>query len=283
MLIDVHSHFFRSPEHFSKDFAEQAKRVAGSGAGLNLNVRWEDYHAQAQECDWTVVFGGKAALSGLWVPDDEVAEYTKSHADKTIGFLSLDPTRPGWEDELHHGHQDLKLKGIKLMPMYAGFYPNERKLDYLWEYATLHHLPVLLHTVTTFVSQAPINCTFPRHVDDLAIRFPQVKIIMAHLSHPFEGECVAVIRKHPNVYADCSAIYYRPLQNYHSLMLVQEYRVWGKVLFGSDYPFATVDASLDGMRKLNQMLDGTALPRLDMEQMEAMFQRNSFELLGIEI
>jgi uncharacterized protein len=167
--------------------------------------------------------------------------------------------------------------------MYAGFYPNDRKVDFLWEYATRHHLPVLLHTGTTFISQAPLDCTLPRHIDDIAIRFPQVKIIMAHLSHPYEGECVATIRKHPNVYADCSALYYRPFQLYHSLMLVQEYRSWGKVLFGTDYPFTTVDATLAGMRELNKMLDGTALPRLDMEQMEAMFQRNSLELLEIEV
>lgn len=281
MLIDIHSHFFASPAHFSKDFAEQAKRVTSDG--FDLNVRWEEYHAQALECDTTIVFGGKAALAGLWVPDKDVAEYTNAHADKTIGFLSLDPTQSGWQDELHHGHEDLKLKGIKLMPMYAGFYPNDRKLNYLWEYATLHHLPVLLHTGTTFINRAPLDCTFPHHVDDVAIRFPQVKIIMAHLSHPFEGECVATMRKHPNVYADCSALYYRPFQLYNSLMLVQEYRTWGKVLFGSDYPFATVSASLAGIRKLNQMVEGTALPKLDPEQIENMFHRNSLELLEIEV
>jgi uncharacterized protein len=144
MLIDIHSHYFRCPEHFQKDFIAQTRRV--TNPDFDLNVRWEDYHAQATQCDWTVVFGGKAALAGLWVPDDEVAAYTKSHADKAIGFLSLDPSQPGWQDELHHGHQDLKLKGIKLMPMYAGFHPNDRKFDYLWEYATSHRLPVLLHT-----------------------------------------------------------------------------------------------------------------------------------------
>jgi uncharacterized protein len=281
MLIDIHSHYFRCPEHFRKDFVAQTKRV--TNPAFDLNVRWEDYRTQATQCDWTVVFGGKAALAGLWVPDDEVAAYTASHADKAIGFLSIDPTQAAWEDELHHGHQDLKLKGIKLMPMYAGFYPNERKLDYLWEYATSHRLPVLLHTGTTFIDRAPLDCTLPRLLDDVAIRFPQVKIIMAHLSHPYEGECVATIRKHPNVYADCSALYYRPFQLYQSLMLVQEYRVWGKLLFGSDYPFATVDASVAGMRNLNSMLEGTALPRLDTEQMEGVFNRNSFELLEIEI
>jgi predicted TIM-barrel fold metal-dependent hydrolase len=280
MLVDVHSHFFRYPEHFSKSFVEQARRARNQE--VDLTVRWQEYHSRAVGCDKTVVFGGKARLSGLWVPDKEVAQYVSEHSDKLIGFLSVDPTQPGWQDELHQGHQDLKLKGIKLLSMYAGFYPNDRKLDYLWEYATRHHLPVLLHTGTTFVSQAPLDCTLPRHLDDVAIRFPEVKIIMAHLSHPYEGECVVVIRKHPNVYSDCSALHYRPFQLYHSLMLVQEYGVWDKVLFGSDYPFTTVDASLDEMRKLNCMLEGTALPRLNMDKMESMFQRNTLELLEID-
>jgi hypothetical protein len=54
------------------------------------------------------------------------------------------------------------------------------------------------------------------------------------------------------------------------------------VLFGTDYPFTTVDASLDGMRKLNDMLAGTALPRLNMEAMEKMFYRDTLKILEIE-
>src|SRR6185436_16476164 len=189
------------------------------------------------------------------------------------GFLSVVAASLKKQDELHEGHQDLKLKGIKLLSMYAGFYPNDRKLDYLWEYATRHHLPVLLHTGTTFVAQAPLDCTIPRHLDDVAIRFPNVKIILAHISHPYEGECVVTIRKHPNVYADCSALHYRPFQLYHSLMLVQEYGVWNKLLYGSDYPFTTNQASFDGMRGLNRMLEGTQLPRLNMDKMEEMIHR----------
>ena len=64
-------------------------------------------------------------------------------------------------------------------------------------------------------------------------------------------------------------------------MLLQEYGVWHKLLFGSDYPFTTVNASLEGMRGLNHMLEGTRLPRLNMEKMEQMFYRNSLELLGL--
>ena len=105
---------------------------------------------------------------------------------------------------------------------------------------------------------------------------------MAHLGHPYEHECVAVIRKHPNVYSDISALHYRPFQLYHSLMLVQEYGVWDKVLFGTDYPFTTVEQSIDGLRALNAQLEGTALPRLITDEIEALIQRDSLTLLGLD-
>ena len=280
MLIDVHSHFFRDPEHFSADFRSQARRARNQD--IDLTVRWEEYRAGAEGCGKSVVFGGKARLSGIWVPDQEVAAYVGQHPDQLVGFLSVDPTQQGWQEELRHGHQDLKLKGIKLLPMYAGFRPNQRELDYLWQYAQRNNLPVLLHTGTTFIEKAPLECTLPRHLDDVASRFPDVKIIMAHLSHPYEGECVAVIRKHPNVFADCSALHYRPFQLYHSFMLVQEYGVWDKVLFGSDYPFTTVTASVTGIRDLNRMLEGTAMPRLNETMIEGLFERETLRLLEID-
>ena len=92
---------------------------------------------------------------------------------------------------------------------------------------------------------------------------------------------MVTIRKHPNVYADCSALHYRPFQLYHSLMLLQEYGVWNKLLFGTDYPFTTVKASLAGMRSLNDMLEGTRLPRLNLDRMEEMFARDTLRLLGL--
>ncbi|MGO8735940.1 MAG: amidohydrolase family protein [Terriglobia bacterium] len=279
MVVDVHSHFWR-PDDFSEDFRNQARRARNGD--IDLTVRWEDYIASVENFAKAIVFGGKARLSGVWVPDDAVAEYVSQHPDKLVGFLSLDPTQPGWQEELRRGHQDLRLKGVKLLPMYAGFRPSQPELNYLWEYAGQHNLPVLLHTGTTFIDRAPIECTLPRHLDDVATRFPDVKIILAHLSHPYEGECVAVIRKHPNLFADCSALHYRPFQLYHSLMLVQEYGVWDKVLFGTDYPFTTVSASIAGIRNLNGMLEGTHLPRLSDSKIEAMLNRESLKLLEIE-
>ncbi|MFA9480033.1 amidohydrolase family protein [Phycisphaerales bacterium AB-hyl4] len=280
MIIDVHSHAWQYPRHFNDDFREQA-RQARNGEEVDLTVQYEAYAAAAPAETRNIVFGGKARLSGLWVDDDYVADYVARHPDRVLGYLSVDPTQDGYEKDMRRGHEELGLCGIKLLPMYAGFEPQDDRLDPLWRYAARHRLPVLLHTGTTFIRQAPLHCTLPRHIDAVARRHPDVTIVMAHLGHPYEGECVAVIRKHPNVYADISALHYRLYQLYNSLMLVQEYGVWNKLLFGSDYPFTTVNASIEGLRHLNDMVEGTSLPRLDEKQIEALIHRDSLHLLGL--
>jgi len=280
MIVDIHSHAWPFPGAFSKDFIQQASRAKG-GAPVDLEVDYETYLANAPEGIRTVVFGGKARLSGLWVDDRHVADYVAAHPEALVGFLSVDPTQTGWEDELRFGHEELGLRGIKLMPMYAGFKVDEPRLAPLWEYAEERGLPVLMHTGTTFLRQAPLECTFPRLVEPVALRYPGIRFVLAHLGHPWEGECVVTIRKHPNVFADLSALHYRPWQLYQSLMLVQEYGVWDKVLFGTDYPFTTANATIDGLRTLNDMLEGSALPRLDREAIEAVIHRDSLPLLGI--
>ena len=281
MIIDVHSHAWEYPDHFSDDFRQQARR-SKAGVEMDLTVTYDNYRRSAPDNTITIVFGGKARLSGLWVDDDYVAQYVAVDADRLIGFLSIDPTQAGWQEELQRGHQELGLRGIKLMPMYAGFRPDESQLDPLWEYATEHRLPVLLHTGTTFVAQGPLETTLPRHLDPVAIRFPEVRIIMAHLGHPYGGEAVVTARKHPHVYCDLSALHYRPFQLYHSLMLVQEYGVWDKVLFGTDYPFTTINSTLEGLRNLNLMLEGSALPRLNTAAIETLIYRDSLKLLGLD-
>ena len=279
MIIDVHTHVFPDNSVFSNTFLAEASRARKEP--IDLSTRYADYCATAPNVTATICFGGKAKLAGLWVDDQAVATYVQQDPARLLGFLSLDPTQPGWEAELEYGHQELGLCGIKLMPMYAGFFPQDSRLNPLWSYAQKHGLPVLLHTGTTFVSQSWIEATLPRHIDVVARRYPEVRIIMAHLGHPYEGECVAVIRKHPHVYADVSALHYRPWQLFHSLMLVHEYGVWHKLLFGTDFPFTNVAASLDGLRSLAQVkIDRFGLPA---EEIEALIERDALSLLGLAL
>ncbi|MCS7466553.1 amidohydrolase family protein [Stieleria sp. ICT_E10.1] len=280
MITDIHSHAWPFPDAFSEDFIRQAS-AAKAGETVDLTIRLDDYRDAAPPGTRTVVFGGKARLSGLWVDDKYIADYVAQDPQRLTGYLSIDPTQAGWEDEMRHGHEQLGLRGVKLLPMYAGFGVDDDRLEPLWKYAEEKQLPVLLHTGTTFVRQAPLKYTLPRLIDPVATRHPEIRFVLAHLSHPYEGECVATIRKHPNVFADISALHYRPWQLYNSLMLVQEYGVWNKLLFGSDYPFTTVNESITGLRKLNEMVAGTNLPQLNEQEIETLIFRDGFEILGI--
>lgn len=278
MIIDVHTHCWPAGS-FTQEFIDDARRMRLSA--VNLETRYDRYQAGLPDEEVvSIVFGGKARHSGLWIDDADVAQYVGQDPEHLIGFLSIDPTQPGWQEEMREGHERLQLRGIKLLPMYANFYPQDTQLDPLWQYATEHRLPVLLHTGTTFVAKASIDCTLPRHLDAVAQRFPDVKMILAHLGHPYEGETVAVIRKHPNLFADVSALFYRPWQLFHSLMLVHEYNVWEKVLFGTDFPVTTVAETMAGLRSLCDVkIDRFSLPR---ERIEQLIYCDALNLLGLK-
>jgi predicted TIM-barrel fold metal-dependent hydrolase len=278
MIVDVHAHCWPDGS-FTEEFIADARRMRASAVDLLTPYdRYVENLPPGEEVT-TIVFGGKARLSGIWVNDADVADFVAQAPDRMIGFLSVDPTQPGWEEELVEGHEGLGLRGVKLLPMYADFYPQDERLDPLWRYATRHQLPVLLHTGTTFVSKAPIDCTLPRHLDVVARRYPEVTMILAHLGHPYESETVAVIRKHPRLFADVSALVYRPWQLFHSLMAVHEYNVWDKLLLGTDYPVTTVQETVSGLRKLTSVqLSGFSLPA---EQIERLIYRDSLTLLGL--
>ena len=279
MVTDVHSHAFGCPGEMSDQFIAESRRA--HAGDVDLTVRFEEYAASAPAGTRTIVFGGKARRSGIWVNDADVAAYVAAHADRLVGYLSVDPTQDGWQDELRYGHQELGLRGIKLLPMYAGFNASNPAYDDLFSYAERNHLPLLVHTGTTFVSAAPLEWARPVHLDEAAIRHPDLPIVLAHLSHPYEGECLAMIRKHPNVYADVSALHYRPFQLWHSLRLAQDYGVWHKLLFGSDYPFTTVDDSIAGLRKVAAVPGIPGLDPLDRDQVEAVIHRDALTLLGL--
>ncbi|HEY8884336.1 MAG TPA: amidohydrolase family protein, partial [Chloroflexota bacterium] len=113
-----------------------------------------------------------------------------------------------------------------------------------------------------------------------AIAYPELRMVLAHVGHPFCEECLVVIRKHPHVYADISALYYRPWQFYNMLVAAQEYRVLPKHLFGTDYPFAMTRESIDGLRNVNHVA-AEPMPKVSLDAVEEILARDSFSLLGM--
>jgi predicted TIM-barrel fold metal-dependent hydrolase len=84
------------------------------------------------------------------------------------------------------------------------------------------------------------------------------------------------------LYSDISALHYRPWQFYNALITAKEYGVLDKLLFGSDFPFTTPEASIDGLRSINHIAEGTNLPRLTTEEIERLIYSPTLSCLGLE-
>jgi len=278
-MQNVHTHAWNQALHFDPTTVHEAD--LSRGRPLDLTVRFDDFITDMEPFDRVVVFGLKGRLTGYWVPDTFIADFVAQAPEKLVGFAGCDPTQPGYMDELTHAVKDLGLQGLKLGPIYAGFDPRDPRCDPVYAYCQTQGLPVVFHTGTTYNRAAPLGVSRPWLFDDVAIRYPELRMVLAHLGHPWYGECLAVIRKHPHVYADISALFYRPWQFYNMLITAQEYRVTHKLLFGTDYPFAGAQESIDGLRHVNSITGTSGLPHVTDETIDGLLNRDAVALLGI--
>ena len=247
MIVDCHTHLWAKHE-LTDALAVEAGLIRGQPLDLS---RTPDEHRAATACvDRAIVFGLRAPAVGFLSENDTVADYVKSDPAKLIGFAAVDPTEAGVLDEVERAVDDMGLRGLKMTPIYSGYHPHDERARPVYAEAERRGLPILFHQGTTFPREAPLKYAHPEQLEDIALRHPDLKIIVAHLGHPWEGETIALIRKQPNVFADISALYYRPWQFYNMLRLAHEYGATRKLLFGSDYPVATPADTMAGLREV---------------------------------
>lgn len=279
MIIDVHTHVFRPSEHFGPRLMTDLARV-----GVDPKI-WGDVEARhletTQAADVAIVFGLQASATGWHVPNEEVARHVRQAPERFIYFAAIDPAQTHFMEELERCHREDHCQGVKLAPIYQGIHPLDERFRQIYGYCQRHGLPILIHMATTFSSGTPLEYARPAHMDQVAIDFPDLKIILPHLGHPWEGETIAVIRRNAHVYADISALHYRPWQFYNSLRLLVEYRAEAKVLFGSDFPFTTTRDSIQGLRNVNHIIAQSGLPPIPSEVIEGIIHRDALLLLGL--
>jgi hypothetical protein len=276
-MHNVHTHAWDQTLHMQPHTVREAD--LSRGFPLDLTTRFDAYMADMAPFERVIVFGLKGRLTGYWVPDEYVAQFVARAPDKLIGFAACDPTQPGYLDELVHAIEDLHLRGVKMGPIYAGFDPRDPRCEPVYRYCEQRDLPIVFHAGTTYNRVAPLGLSRPWLWDEVAIAHPALRMVLAHLGHPFADECLVVIRKHPHLYADISALYYRPWQFYNSLVIAQEYHVTHKLLFGTDYPFAKTQDSIDGLRNVNAITGASGLPRVTQETIESILTRDALSLL----
>jgi len=279
MLVDCHSHLWEYPGHISDEFANDLKRSWGGKPNL-LKAKPEDHFAAMHSVDRVIVFGLQARRTGYFVPNDYLANYARKHPDKVIGFASVDPNDTNAERELRRCVRELGLKGLKLGPIYQHFDPKSTKAARIFRLAEELELPVVIHQGTTFLRNAPLKYANPTQLEEVALRFPDLKMIIAHLGHPWEDETAVLVRKQPNIFTDISAVHPRPFRLFNKLMTFSEYGVLGKIVFGSDFPFFTPEETITGIENVNKFANEHHLPTIHESAIKAIIYQNFEQVFG---
>jgi predicted TIM-barrel fold metal-dependent hydrolase len=289
MIVDVHTH---TPTH--RDRVPPEERLVYEHWRTDRPVvttnSWAEYDTATAAADVSIVFNiavdDPVAATGLSYPpercNDLTAEFVAADPGRRIGFLSVNPDRPGALEEADRC-RELGLAGVKLGPNYQNFDPLGEPALRFYDYCQRHRLPILFHQGASPIRAAPLRYTYPLMTDEVALRFPELRIVMAHMGHPWGTETVVTIRKHPHVYADVSSIYLRPWVLYQSLSCAVEWGATGKLLLGSDFPIATTDEAIRGLWSVNDMLEGTKLPRVPDEVIEGIVHADALTALGLEL
>lgn len=294
-IVDFHSHVFWYPDHLSDELVEDAlaaKRVKLERSGGKAFLMREDRHAndslpvQHREAtaaaDRVVVFGIRAAATGFAVPNEIVADYVRTEPDRLEGWASVDPNDPDCVDQLDYCVQELGLKGLKVAPVYQHWDPHEPKNWKLFKRCVELDIPVMIHQGTTYPRRAKLEWGRPLQLEPLVMALPDLRMIIAHLGHPWEEEVVALVRKSPNLYTDVSALHFRPWRFWQAMITAFEYGVTHKLLFGSDFPNAATQVAIDGLRDVNHVVGETPLPKVPGEVLESILSENWKRFYGTE-
>ncbi|MDP2953497.1 MAG: amidohydrolase family protein, partial [Chloroflexota bacterium] len=231
MIIDVHVH---TPTQM-----ETQKEANLSPAGYRpdkqykQNIGWKEFQEAMAPVDKLILLG--IADGDSTALNDDIARWAKLWPEKIVPFCSVDPNHAGAIEELERCAKDLGMKGIKLSPHYQNFAPMDPRACAIYAKAERLGLPIAFHQATSARRSAPLKYAHPMALEDVALAFPDLKIVLAHLGHPWQRDTIVVIRKHPNVYTDISAQFYRPWAFYDAITLCMEYAQLGKVFFGTDY------------------------------------------------
>jgi predicted TIM-barrel fold metal-dependent hydrolase len=261
----------------------QVGKPAGSPytrAGDTL-VRFDEFNRVMAPFERVIVCGTKARQAGLWVTDEFVADFTATAPDQLIGFAGCDPTQPGYMAELMYAVETLHLRGVRLEPAQSHFDPHDPACGPVFAYCQKYGLPILVQTGSTFDRTAPLAYSRPALYDEIAISFPDLRIVLTQAGSPFFDECLAVMGKHPNLYAEISSLHRRPWQFYNLLVSAQENQVVHKLLFGTGYPFNTTTDAIAGLRGANQVAGKSGLPRITDETVQSILEQDACRLLGL--
>ena len=243
-----------------KSVEEVAQEYAARGV-LGVVLDWDD----------------RSVTGRGWMGNDWLAGLSNRFPGVLMGFGSVDPhgTQSQAVAEIERCYS-LGLTGLKFHPTMQRFDPAEERFSPLWAKAEELGMIALFHTGTCGIGAGTpgaggtkIRYSHPAFLDSLGADFPGLTLVAAHFGWPWFTECMAIALHKSNVYIELSgwAPRYLPPE------VVREIgrRLNRQTLFGSDYPFISLDRWFEEFDQLG----------LSLEAKEAVLRGNASRLMGL--
>lgn len=244
MIIDVHTHL----NNYHED------KVVSVEQSLNLLTE----NMEANNVDYSLVLTSYK-VSEHRPSTSKVVEAIKGRDN--LGVVS-------GISYLHYDHRDIIeisdylengfIKGLKFYPGYEPFYPNDPRMRVLYEMAIAYDVPVMFHSGDTYAPTGRIKYSHPMHIDDLAVDYPKLKIVICHIGNPWIKDCMEVVYKNKNVYADISGLvlgnFSDKFERYMKNEIEEMITYAGDpryLLYGTDWPICNMESYLKFMNQLD--------------------------------
>jgi len=240
--IDMHAHIQtgekakRSPDQLAKDGVPYHLEKHGHHPD-EMAQMYQRLHMMA------VIFDvDTETRTGVKISNADTAGWVRKYPDTFIGFGSVDPWKGAAAVAEVKRCADMGLRGMKFQQASQAFNPAKSRFFPIYEACVRANLPVIFHTGTTAIGGGTPGgrglvleyCRPIPYIDEVAARFPEMRVILAHPAWPWHDDQLAVVRHKGNAYMDLSGWapkYFPPSVIQNANTLIQD-----KVFFGSDFP-----------------------------------------------
>jgi len=272
-IIDFHTHPYR-PADLAPAMWQFVQQI--SPAVREHGNRLSDPHyfadaLRAQGVERAVVLAEHCPQTSGTVRTESVIAWCAQEPDFLIPFASVDINSDPEPAALLKAYLDAApIRGLKLYPSYQFYYPNDPRLYPVYDVCQAARIPVLLHIGSSVIPGTRIRYCDPVCLDDVAVDFPDLIVVMAHGGRGFWYDVCAFLAMHkPNFYIDVSGLVPASLRDHYPDLD----RLAQKMVFGSDWPAMpkSVAANVEVIRSLG----------LPADALEMLLFRNAARILAL--
>lgn len=273
MIIDCHAQIWEAGSRMATLVAPDSQPISAT-LGRYLDA--------VHPVDRSILLGFKSNYLKAEISNEGLADAVKRHPAKLIGFAGIDPTDENCLDELCTAQDRWRLKGVTVSPSLQDFHPCDTRAMAVYAECARRGMPVVFEQ-SHRCPAAKMEFARPALLDEVAREFPNLRVVVSHMGYPWVDECVALLGKHLNVYANVAGLLPQAWRSYSALLSAYEYGVMGKLLFGSDFPYRSPAACIEALYSVNLLCSGTNLTTIPREQLRGIVERDALTLLGIGV